>query len=140
VRLAKGLEGQGRGQRAGISDLKPNRKQHYLHAGGTGVVAVNDGIDNRFGDHLDITPFDLIQIEFIGPAVLCRGILEQEDVKELSINGSPRRYARSPAPSSANSFWALLIKPRIGFIGTYCGRSEVSSFFQARCFFLLPAG
>lgn len=51
MRAALLFKSQGRRQGAGIPDFKPITKEHDLDAGIAGVVAMNDGIDDGFGNH-----------------------------------------------------------------------------------------
>ena len=52
VRLAQLGQGEGGGQAAGVPDLDAIGEHHHLHAAVAGVVAVGDGVHNRFADHL----------------------------------------------------------------------------------------
>ena len=51
MRAAQLFKSQGRRQGAGILDFKPITKEHDLDAGIAGVVAMNDDIDDGFGNH-----------------------------------------------------------------------------------------
>ena len=49
--LAQLGQAEGGRQAAGVPDLHPIGEHHHLHAAIAGVVAVGDGVDDRFADH-----------------------------------------------------------------------------------------
>lgn len=51
VGAAQFFKGQGRRQGAGVPNFETILEEHDLDAGITGVVAVNDGVDDGLGDN-----------------------------------------------------------------------------------------